>query len=82
MDDYQKWQEAALGIEQDIEYVKYALPEGEIEPLRVALAVYRKNAETGVPWPNPDDLYCIKTRDRGQPMQSFIDMRRDFKTVC
>jgi len=58
MDDRQKWMEAAAGIEQDIEY------------LRVALAVYRKNAENGVPWPSPDDLYCIQTMTYGSHMQT------------
>ena len=62
MDDDQKWLEAAAGLEADILYLKAASLTGlenEIQQLKMALAVYKKNAATGVAWPCPDDLYCI-----------------------
>lgn len=66
MDDYQKWLAAAADIAQDIEYLRASLQKQDLQQLEIALAVYRKNAEIGVPWPSPDDLYCIRTRPRGQ----------------
>jgi hypothetical protein len=82
MDDYQKWLEAAAGIEQDIEYLRYSLSESDIRPLRIALDIYRKNAANNVPWPHPDDLYCIKTIPHGNHAQISTAMRRDYKTAC
>jgi hypothetical protein len=82
MDDYQKWLEAAAGIEQDIEYLRFSLPESDIRSLRIALEIYRKNAANNVPWPHPDDLYCIKTIPLGNRAQISTDMRRGYKTAC
>lgn len=84
MNDDQKWLEAAAGLEQDILYLKAAsrateMPEvleKEMECLRVALAVYKKNAAAGIPWPSPDDLFCISA---GASLQVSTGMRRDFK---
>jgi hypothetical protein len=86
MNDDQKWLEAAAGIEQDILYLKAASQAGkmlhgmekEIEYLKVALAVYRKNAAAGVPWPSPDDLFCISPASC-VPLQVSTGMRCDFK---
>jgi hypothetical protein len=86
MNDDQKWLEAAAGIEQDIHYLKAATRAGqasqglekEIECLQVALAVYKKNANAGVPWPSPDDLFCINAPSR-IPLQISTGMRRGFK---
>lgn len=90
MNDDQKWLEAAAGIEQDIFYLKAALQSAQscvaislakdIERLQVALAVYQKNASTGVPWPSPDDLFCINLFS--SPQQVSTAMRRDFKFAC
>jgi hypothetical protein len=82
MDDAQKWLEAAAGIEQDLEYLGSALDEHDIRQLKIALAVYRKNAASGVKWPNPDDLYCINAVPYGQQMMVATDMRRDHRLVC
>lgn len=81
MDDAQKWLQAAAGIEQDLEYLKFALGERDARHLRIALEVYRKNAETGVSWPNPDDLYCIQALPGSQTLVS-TEMRRDFRIAC
>ncbi len=62
MDDFQKWLEAAAAIKEDIEYLKHSLTPRDLEALETALAVYLKNARTGVAWPKPDDLYCIENR--------------------
>jgi hypothetical protein len=86
MNDDQKWLEAAAGIEQDILYLKAALGAGEmlhglekeIKCLKVALAVYKKNAAAGIPWPSPDDLFCISSASC-VPLQVSTGMRRDFK---
>ena len=88
MDDDQKWLEAAAGIEQDILYLRTAAAKSggtlglakDIERLKVALAVYRKNASTGVRWPSPDDLFCIDSFS--SPQQVSTAMRRDFKLAC
>ena len=86
MNDDQKWLEAAIALEQDILYLKSAsrasdvpeVLEKEIECLRVALAVYKKNATAGVAWPSPDDLFCIHTLPSATP-QIATSMRRDYK---
>jgi hypothetical protein len=39
MDDYQKWLEAAAGIEQDIEYLRFSLPESDLRSLHIALDI-------------------------------------------
>lgn len=90
MDDDQKWLEAAAGIEQDILYLKTASQSStscfalglarDIERLQIALAVYQRNASTGVPWPSPDDLFCINSFS--SPQQVSTAMRRDFKLTC
>jgi hypothetical protein len=91
MDDDQKWLAAAAGIEQDIRYLKAAMGAGkwdatftgldrDIQYLNVVLSVYKKNAATGVAWPNPDDLYCISPLPYG-PQQAATATRRDFKTA-
>jgi hypothetical protein len=82
MDDYQKWLEAAAQIAQDIEYLKGSLQAKDLEPLKIALAVYRQNAKTGVPWPSPDDLYCIQTRPQGSEVRISTEMRQDFRLAC
>lgn len=79
MDDAQKWLEAAKGIEQDLEYLELSLSERDIEQLKIALAVYRKNAASGVPWPNPDDLYCIHAATYGSETMVATAMRRDYR---
>jgi len=86
MNDDEKWLEAAAGLQQDILYLKIALQTAtnnaarnlnkSIERLRVALAVYKKNAAAGIPWPSPDDLFCISTLSCAQVTTG---MRRDFK---
>jgi hypothetical protein len=86
MNDDQKWLEAAIALEHDILYLKSAaragdapeLLEKEIKYLKVALAVYKKNATSGVPWPSPDDLFCIHTVPSTAP-QIATSMRRDYK---
>ena len=90
MDDDQKWLEAAAGIEHDILYLRAALRatrnqaarslEKDIEQLKLALAIYKKNAASGVAWPSPDDLFCIGDFSCG-PQQVSTAMRRDFKTA-
>lgn len=88
MNDDQKWLEAAAGIEQDIVYLRNAAAKdggllnfvNDIERLKIALAVYRRNASTGVPWPSPDDLFCIDSFS--SPQQVSTAMRRDFKLAC
>jgi len=82
MDDYQKWLEAAAAITQDIEYLRESLQKKDLEQLQIALAVYKANAETGVPWPNPDDLYCIRTRPNGSKVRVSTEMRHDFRLAC
>ncbi len=82
MDDRQKWLEAAAGIEEDLEYLKPSLQDSDIEQLKIALAVYRKNAASGVPWPNPDDLYCIQAMPYGSETMVATQMRRDHRLVC
>jgi hypothetical protein len=82
MDDYQKWLEAAAGIEQDLEYLRLSLPESDIRSLHIALDIYRKNAANNVPWPNPDDLFCITSIPHGTHARIATDMRRDYKTAC
>jgi len=82
MDDYQKWLDAAAGIEQDLEYLRFSLSESDILQLRVALDIYRNNAANDVPWPHPDDLFCITMIPHGTKAQIATDMRRDYKTAC
>jgi hypothetical protein len=82
MDDYQKWLEAAAGIEQDIEYLRLSLPESDLRSLHIALDIYRRNAANHVPWPNPDDLFCITSISHGTHARIATDMRRDYKTAC
>lgn len=82
MDDYQKWLEAAAQIAQDIEYLGDSLQKQDLEQLRIAMALYKSNAATGVRWPNPDDLYCIRTKFQGSEVQVSTDMRYDFKLAC
>ena len=92
MDDDQKWLEAAAAIEQDIRYLKAAMSDGqrngipsgleqEILHLDVVLGVYRTNAASGVAFPNPDDLFCIRTLPYGA-RQASTAMRRSFKTAA
>jgi len=86
MDDDQKWLEAAAAIEQDILYLKAAARaqqlahgwEHEIRCLKVAMEVYRKNAASGVPWPCPDDLFCINALS-SLPLHVSTGMRRGYK---
>jgi hypothetical protein len=91
MNDDQKWLQAAAGIEQDIAYLKAAVCSGtwdgsvsgldqEVQYLKMVLAIYKKNATSGVAWPNPDDLFCINPLPYGS-QQAMIGMRRDFKTA-
>jgi hypothetical protein len=75
MDDSQKWLEAAAGIEQDLEYLKFELTRSDIAQLQLALALYRKNSKSGVPWPSPDDLYCIQGLPSGAQQDVLIAMR-------
>ena len=79
MDDAQKWLEAAAGIEQDLEYLQNDLEEADLEHLKIALALYRGNAASGVPWPAPDDLYCIERLPYGAKTLIATEMRRDFR---
>ena len=72
MNDDQKWLEAASGLEQDILYLKAALVtatshavpglKNGIEQLKLAVAVFRNNAASGMSWPNPDCLFSIDLR--------------------
>lgn len=82
MDDYQKWLEAAAGIEEDIQYLKASLSPRDLNSLQTALAVYLKNAHTSVAWPRPDDLYCIQ--EVGPESQRVVATatRPDFKLAC
>ncbi|HSM87320.1 MAG TPA: hypothetical protein VLT16_14275 [Candidatus Limnocylindrales bacterium] len=82
MNDSDKWMAAAAGIEQDLQYLMSALQEEDIKQLRIALTVYRENADKGVPWPEPDDLYCIQTLPRGSQVIISTEMRRDFRMAC
>jgi hypothetical protein len=82
MDDYQKWLNAAAGIEQDLEYLRFSLSEGDVLQLRIALDIYRTNAANDVPWPDPDDLLCITMIPQGANARIATDMRRDYKTAC
>jgi hypothetical protein len=69
MNDEQKWLEAAAGLEQDILYLKAALVtatshavpglKNGIEQLKLAVAVFKSNADAGTSWPSPDNLFCI-----------------------
>jgi hypothetical protein len=86
MNDDEKWLEAAAGLEQDILYLKAALQTGTndseqslmkgIERLQTALAVYKRNAAAGIPWPSPDDLFCIRALSCAQVTTGI---RRYFK---
>ena len=86
MNDDQKWLEAAIALEHDILYLQAAsrasdspeLMEKEIKHLKVALGVYKKNATAGIPWPSPDDLFCIHQLPSAT-LQVATSMRRDFK---
>jgi len=91
MDDNQKWLEAAAAIEQDISYLKAAMNDGpengvpsglkqELHHLNVVLGVYQTNAATGVAFPHPDDLFCIRAIPYGA-RQASTSMRRSFKTA-
>ena len=82
MDDKQKWLELAAGIEEDLEYCRKDLKEEEIRELLLALAMYRGNATTGVPFPAPDDLFCIEKLWNGSKTLIATDMRRDFRFIC
>ena len=75
MDDNQKWLEAAAGLAQDLEYLKSTLSPADLQNLRMAMAVYRANAESGVPWPSPDTLYCIQNLHSGSKMQVTTAVR-------
>jgi len=81
MNDSQKWLQAAAGIEQDLAYLSAALTQRDIENLRIALAVYRKNAAAGIPFPSPDDLFCIE-RVAAAQQGVQTEMRRSFRTAC
>jgi len=86
MNDDEKWLEAAAGLEQDILYLQAALRtktnDSEqnliqgIERLQMAMAVYKRNAAVGIPWPSPDDLFCISVFSCAQVTTG---VRRDFK---
>ena len=75
MDDNQKWLEAAAGLAQDLEYLKSTLSPADLQNLRMAMAVYRNNAEVGVPWPSPDTLYCIQNPRMGSQMRVTTTVR-------
>ncbi len=75
MDDNQKWLEAAAGLAQDLEYLKHALSPADLQNLRMAMAVYRNNAGAGVPWPSPDNLYCIENLHVGSRTQVTTAVR-------
>lgn len=83
MDDDQKWLEAAAGLEQDILYLQAASERAatdlasDIERLKLAVAVFKKNASAGVAWPSPDDLFCINTFSSLKKVSTV--MRRDFR---
>ena len=69
MKDDQKWLEAAAGLEQDILYLKAALVtatshavpglKNGIERLKLAVAVFKNNAASGMSWPSSEDLLSI-----------------------
>jgi hypothetical protein len=82
MNDSQKWLEAAAGIEQDLAYLQQDLEESDLEQLKIALAMYRGNAASGVPWPSPDDLYCIEPLPYGSKTLIATETRRDFRLAC
>jgi hypothetical protein len=82
MDDYQKWLEAAAGIEEDIQYLKDSLNTRDLASLQTALAVYLKNAHTGVAWPRPDDLYCIQELGPESHRVVATETRPDYKLAC
>lgn len=82
MDDNQKWMEAAAGIEEDIHYLKSSLSPQDLTSLQIALAVYLKNARSGVAWPKPDDLYCIETHGGESQMFVATETRPDYKLAC
>ncbi|MGE5323845.1 MAG: hypothetical protein ACM3SW_13335 [Actinomycetota bacterium] len=82
MDDYQKWLEAAAGIEEDIHYLENSLSQQDLASLQTALAVYLKNARTGAAWPSPDDLYCIETHDSESQRFVATETRADYKLAC
>jgi hypothetical protein len=75
MDDNQKWLEAAAGLAQDLEYLKSALSPADLHNLRTAMAIYRTNAEKGVPWPSPDTLFCIQKLHAGSQKQISTQVR-------
>lgn len=79
MNDSQKWLEAAAAIEEDIQYLKPAVSERDLASLRIARAVYLKNARNGVAWPNPDDLYCIETPGCEPQAPISTKIRADYK---
>lgn len=82
MDDYQKWLEAAAGIEEDIQYLKDSLSPRDLNSLQTALAVYLKNARTEVAWPRPDDLYCIQELGPESHRVVATATRPDYKLAC
>jgi hypothetical protein len=84
-----KWLEAAAAIEQDIIYLKIAIAdskrsgiplglEQENPHLNAVLGIYRTNAASGVPFPHPDDLFCISNLSYGKT-QMATATRRNFK---
>jgi hypothetical protein len=82
MDDHQKWLEAAAGIEEDIRYLNASLNQRDLGSLQTALAVYLKNAHSGVTWPRPDDLYCIQELGPESHRVVATATRPDYKLAC
>ncbi len=82
MDDHQKWLEAAAGIEEDIRYLNASLNPRDLGSLQTALAVYLKNAHSGVAWPRPDDLYCIQELGPESHRVVATATRPDYKLAC
>jgi hypothetical protein len=82
MDDHQKWLEAAVGIEEDIRYLNASLNPRDLGSLQTALAVYLKNAHSGVAWPRPDDLYCIQELGPESHGVVATATRPDYKLAC
>ena len=82
MDDHQKWLEAAAGIEEDIRYLNASLNPRDLGSLQTALAVYLKNAHSGVAWPRPDDLYCIQEFGTESHRVVATATRPDYKLAC
>jgi len=82
MDDNQKWLEAAAGIEEDIHYLKNSVDAHDLASLQIALAVYLKNARSGVAWPKPDDLFCIETHGCDSQTLVATQTRADYKLAC